>query len=72
MPGNWRRKRILKVGLDLDLLQKCPSFEKVKSSSFTADIWQALTVEYYGCVTKPSLSKITQLHYMYQKATIKT
>ena len=71
MPGNWRRKPILKEGLDLGLLQKCPSFEKAKSSSFTADIWQALTVEYYGCVAKLYLSKIRQLHYMYQKPVTK-
>ena len=67
MPSNWRRKRILKEGLGLNLLQKCPSFEKAKSSSFTADIWQALTVQYYGCVTKPHLCKIRQLHYIHQK-----
>ena len=71
MPSNWRRKRILKEGLGLNLLQKCLSFEKAKSSSFTADIWQALTVQYYGCVTKPHLCKIRQLHYIHQKVATK-
>ena len=71
MPGNWGRKRILKEGLNLDLLQKCPSFEKAKSSSFTAYLQQELTVEYYGSVAKPHLSKIRRLHYMYQKVTTK-
>ena len=67
-----RRKRILKKEvLDLDLLYKCPSFEKAKWSSFISDIWQALTVEHYGCVAKPHLSKIRQLHHMYQKAATK-
>ena len=67
MPGNWKRKNLLKQGLNLEKLKQCPSFENVKTQTFRTRIWHKLTKEYYQEIKKPSTSKVSQLYYLYKK-----
>ena len=67
MPGNSNRKKLLKQGLNLEILKRCPSFENAKTSTYRAQIWHKLSKEYYQEIKKPSTSKVSQLYYLYKK-----
>ena len=38
MPGNWKRKKLLKQGLNLEKLKQCLSFENAKTPTFRTQI----------------------------------
>ena len=67
MHGNWKRKKLLKQGLNLQKLKQCPSVGNEKTPTFRIQIWHKLTKVYYQEIKKTRTSKVSQLFYIYKK-----